>query len=595
MATISDLKSAPRNLPVPTGFLPEGVEESLFDANTLYLIKNALPELYYRIFLHLLYYATVDARTAMQPSLFEKTGEGQNEAIILYRSVAELAKSPHSPAASESYHKAILILEALHVLRRIFHRGFTEVRLPLGKREILIPALLLSLRELHGDEKRKGYRNVKVKQLARKVALRLQSGEFLAGIPRPPKAQDTVELKDMLIRLLLEHGITEAQIQQSRLGETCTAISQAMFAAKNGRVLGETGESVREGVRKAWGRKGDSFEKLEDSSILRDTTVQTEAPTSQEQTGEFLKKESPNNACPARTLRRRSPKKGDLDAIFGKESPESNRNLLFSAKTGDSLPGVSIIGSSSLVITHKGEKTLNDTALETPAYHDLRPHREIQEDVLWYQNRFDKGRGRRFPGSLYNVVKCTSPEIRHVAAIATHYYMVFRLPNGQTVKKPGAIFTKTCEMYRQPGAEIPNDIRAWAETGLSLDEIEVRLKQGIRHPGQLQLPLRGDDVALPGETVPGQEERDFAEPERYDLPVTPCPGAYDWMDEDEAKDLAARIEREKGHYCIQAEVFPGEEDGVFVVMTTWDGVEVVHQCPEEWITYFTGMKDYLEM
>jgi hypothetical protein len=587
MVTIStDRPIASQNLPIPLGFNPEGIEEGLFDENTLYLIKSALPETYYHVFLHLLYHATTDPRSTMQPSLFAQTGEGQNEAIILYRSVAELSKSPRSPAGPETYHKAILIFEALGVIHRTFHRGFTEVRMPLGKREILIPSLLRSLRELLGDEKRKGYRNVKVQQLARKVAKRLKSGEFLAGIPRPATSSAGLELRDLLTHLLREHGVTEAQVQQTALAQTCTLISQAMLAAKNGRVLAEVGESVRDATLRAWARPEDFQSHLGDSFTQEEAESQDEAVAGTGQEGEFLGEESPSSRCSARKSRGRRLKKGELDAIFGKVSPENEGTLLAAANSGDSLPAVSIIASSSQVITRNGEKTLIDAGQQTPAYVDPRPHREIEREALEYRNRFDKGRGRQWPGSLYNTVRSTPPEIRHLAAIATHYYMVFRLPNGEVVKRPGGWFTGTCKLYRQPGAEIPQDIRAWAETGLSLSEIEIRLRQGIRHPAQLQLPFGGSGVSLDQQAttqdgeVPGQS---------YELPAAPAP-TYDWMNQDEANDLRARIERERGHYPILVDVEPGEENGVFVVVTTWNGAEVIHHSAGEWATYFADVK-----
>jgi len=598
-----DAHPASRTLPIPTGFTPEGIHEGLFDENTLYLITHALPERYQQIFLHLLYYATADPKTTMQPSLFEATGESNGEAIILYKSVAELAKTPNSPAGPETYQKGIVLFEAINVVSRTFHHGYTEVRMPLGKREILLPALLLSLRVLHGDEKRKGYANPKVKQLARKVAKKLQSEEFVRGIPRPSSAQG-LELSDVLTTLLRAHGIADEQIKLETLARASQAITQALHTAIGGRVAGKRGESAKARVRKAWTRRGDSHRNMGDSASSHDTDPPSASLISEHTEGDSKGAESPDRFCSDRSRQSHRRKMGDLDAIFGPESPERWTNLLLSAQVGDSEPSLSIIVPSSLVITSNKEETIIDTIQHKPAYVDSRPHREIQRDAYGYQNRFDKGRGRQFPGSLMNTVKFTPPEIRHLAAIATHFYTTFRLPNGSVIKAPGGFFTNTCKLYQQPEADIPQEVRAWAATGLSLDEIEVQLKNGSRYPGQATFPWvtqDGDtDSSLDREGTRAREEALYDvtnQQERYELPIAPCRSftEYDCMDQDEAETLRVHIEQEGYPYQIHAWVESSDQKGIFLVITTWGGVEVVHRTMGEWDEYFAETKACLAL
>lgn len=601
--TSSEAHQSVNTLPVPTGFVPEGVDKALLDANTLYLIQEALPAKYQAIFTHLLYYGTTDPKTTMQRSLFEAIGEGNHEVIILYKSVDALSKSPRSPAGPETYHKGILLYEALKLIRRIFHKGYTEIRISLGNREIHVQALLQSLRQLHID-----YRNDKVQQIARKVAKTIRSGEFVTGIPRPSESIDQTdgELRGVLTKLLAEHGINESNIKQATLSETCTVIAQALQATKNGRVQALTGESAKARIRASWTKPGDSL--LQPGEFVAGSGTESHLPqdSSPDQKGEFVGKESPDQGTAGRQRRCHRPQKGDLDAIFGKESPEKDEKRRVEPFSGDSLPAVSIIVPYPNVITTKGSTTLIDTIQETPAYTDPRSHKEIQHDAQEYQNRFDKGRGRQWPGSLYNAVKLTPPEVRHPAAIATLFYMTFRLPDGSEVKRPGGLFTKTCERYRQPGAEIPQEIQAWAATGLSLSEIEIQIKNGNRHPAQPQLPFDADGrndltgLSLGQEAAATQREDGLAfesyQLERYEVPSTsrrPVVGRS-WMDQDEADDLRFRIERERGHYDIEAKVRPGRSDGVFMVLTTWDGAEVVQNNGAEWDDYFTSTRECLE-
>jgi hypothetical protein len=613
--------SASRGLPIPSDFAPEGIEERLVDENTLYLVRNALPEIYYQIFLHLLYYATTDPRSSMQPSLFAKVGGESGEAIILYRSVAELSKSPHSPAGPETYHKAILILEALKIIRRIFHRGFTEVRMPLGRREILIPALLRSLRELHGDEKRKGYRNVKVKQLARKVARRLQSGEFLAGIPHPgPRPLD---LKDVLTHLLLSHGIPANEIQPSRLSETCTVLAQAIRAAKNGRVLQDSGEHVRASTRAAWGRMGDSSDHAGDSSPQQGRAPSSDGAASQEHAGEFPVTESPALPLSCHRAPGRRRKKGDLDAIFGKESPETDENLPIVVDAGDSPPAVSMIalslrdsiGTNETIIDQRAGAS-TPAAVHPPGKRDRRPLEEIRREVKFYESFFDNGRSRHWTGSLFNMICETTPEARRQAAVGAIYYSYFPQPDGRKVYSPGGWFTSACRRYSESGGAVPLEVRTWSETNLPLKEIRRRIKEGSRLPEERALPweegeqeavARNDEMEfdacedLLGEQasgIVGRAEESFDDDAQtaYPLPVDPTRSYMaNWMDAVQAERLRDRILREGEVYRLCAVVRPGQGERCTVIVT-WPGhpgeIEIINE--EDWIGYFRDVKECLD-
>lgn len=493
---------------VPAGYCPEGIANTqmnkLFDENTCYLLQ-ALPKQYMAIFLHLIRYATLDARSSMQLSLFSAIGENNHEAIILYKSTSELAKTANSPAGPETYGKAILIFEALQIIRRKFHRGYTEIRISLGKREILIPAMLQSLRQLHTT-----YCNEKVKQLARKVASILKSGEFLAGIPRPATPPDA-ELRGILTQLLQDHGIDAQHIHQTSLAQTCAVLSKAMNVLKSGRVsapagdfipqasqpspkkkgdsLPQVGEFLPQPSQLLPGHTGDSFTILGDSSLVERNLSSAKPEMEETSLGDSHGKESPISAPKVSKRRQFSFRKGDLDTIFGKESPEFDQHSSFLSQKGDSLPHVSI-SASSLSNNYSLEKdTFIDALLpekeNTPKYVDTRSHAEIVREMEYYANLFDSGASRNWQGSLYKTIKETSPEIRRLAAIGAIYYREFRQADGSYVYAPGGWFTSACKRYRAPGAIIPAELRAWDQSGLALDEIEIQVKKEIRHPSQM--------------------------------------------------------------------------------------------------------------
>jgi hypothetical protein len=75
-----------QNLPIPTGFSPEGVEVTCADPATLHLTEHALPPKYRDLLAHLLLSATRDPKTTTHLSLFLAAGEANNEAILLIAS-----------------------------------------------------------------------------------------------------------------------------------------------------------------------------------------------------------------------------------------------------------------------------------------------------------------------------------------------------------------------------------------------------------------------------------------------------------------------------------------------------------------------------
>jgi len=240
-------------LPLPFGFTPEGVEIALIDQRTLSLVEHAVPG-GRDVFVHLLYYATISPQTTMQRSLFAATGESNDEAIALISSVEVLAKSPNSPFRSpDAYQRRLLALESLQVVRRIFHRSYTELRIPLRSRVLHIPSLLASLWELHEQ-----YKDEKVKQLARKVAKRLQTGEFLTSSPQNTSTTLDPELAPVLGVLdgmLKAHGLQE---DIALLTNACTIIAGLLLPEKYGQVGEKMGEFLatlgkrRPAARKKW-------------------------------------------------------------------------------------------------------------------------------------------------------------------------------------------------------------------------------------------------------------------------------------------------------------------------------------------------------
>ncbi len=594
LALRTSRSAASSHLPVPQGFLPEGGSERCIDQETLYLLKHALPPNYQGIFAHLLFYATLSPRTSMQPSLFHATGEANNEAIVLISSVDALAKSPGSPCGPETYHKGILAMEALKIIRRKFHRGYTEIRIPLGKREIHIPSLLLALRQLHDE-----YNNPKVKQLARKVARRLRSGAF-AGYITASATSVRPGIREILTRLLREHGVEDGKIRPIRLAEACEVISQAMLFSPDGRVPDqkeEFGVLTGKHIRSVTTQVGDSDDQLGESVDRQEATESYTFHPEVTVTGESVVQESPSTIHPGQNRCDRRSEKGNVAAIFRLESPAREQNLPLCHDLGDSNTSVSISVIPCNDIPSQENMTLIDTPAEPSPYVDSRPIEEIKRDAKEYESVFDNKSSRKWRGSLVKTVRETPPAIRHCAAVGTFLYSYFPQPDGTLVRIPGAWFTSACQRYRRPGATIPAEVRAWAETGLSLKDIEQALQQGFHHPAQATLPLEmASNVQTT--TCTGEHEPPMMVEPLAHLPIvsTPCASQQHsrlrtWMNEEEAVSLRARILRAGRPYGIGAEVAPGEQDGVFVVVTTWNGVEE-EMCNEaEWIRYFTETRD----
>jgi hypothetical protein len=606
---------ARQNLPVPDGFEPEGVAEACIDETTLYLVQSALPP---RIggrdlFVHLLYYATLDPKTTMQYSLFHATGEASNEAIVLITSVNALAKSPGSKCGRETYHKALLVIEALGVIRRIFHRTYTEIRIPLGKREIHLPTLLASLRHLHDE-----YRNPKVKQLAKKVAKRLQSGEFATFRTSEPVAV-MPELKQVLTTLLQRHGIKEGNIQTIPLHQACEIIAQLMLLdkvstpparlleAKGEFPAGATASTCRTGTR-----QGESNERQGVPVDPRGEKCLDLPSSSRVQGGEFAEGESPHVTRLSLDQHHRgsttSPStstKGDAVFLFSMESPKNAQSGSIGDVLGDSKATVSVSGPSFCDITHYEDTTLTD-GMTDPAYKDPRPLGEIQHEAASYALLFDGQANRKWMGKFVECIKKHPPHIRRLAAIDTLYHTYF--PDWRRKPySPGAWFNAACDRYAGADANISHAVRLWAETDCSFEEIERALQQGQHLPEAITLPLvkgRDEPTDFPKVHEPGALGRTGAWEAAKAGPVPMLAQGrrhvpHDsqlrtWMNKDAAERLLSRIQREGRLYGIQAVVRPGSRQG-FVVVTTWDGVSEEMASGAEWGRYFASVKECLSL
>ncbi len=385
---------------IPEGYAPEGISLTCLDKNTLYLLEHAIPSRLegLKIFGHLLYYGTLHPKTSMQHSLFQVTGETQDEVVILITSVDALAKSPGSPCAPETYLKVLLVLEALKIIRRKFHRNYTEIRVPLGKREIHIPSLLKALNLLHD-----GYRNKKVKQIAKKVAKHLQSDEFAKyqGTDLPTQiTPDLTPVAQILTSLLGEHGVESVNVP--RLAEACTLVSQAIQSGRGASKKGELVGQLKDGTLQISVKKGASSAQ---SGEFVEADKQLEVPhpdPSRTGTSEFEVKESPDlvnlapdSATDGREKRPLRVKRGNLQAIFTMESPEFASTSSVLAKLGEFNARVSIIGQYSGDITSNKEETIIDAASETRPYEDTRDIEEIRREVRLYESIFDNKRSRK--------------------------------------------------------------------------------------------------------------------------------------------------------------------------------------------------------
>jgi hypothetical protein len=477
---------ARQNLPVPDGFAPEGVAEACIDETTLSLVQSALPPCIggRDLFVHLLYYATLDPKTTMQYSLFHTTGEINHEAIVLIRSVDALAKSPGSKWGPETYHKALLVIEALGVIRRVFHRTYTEIRIPLGKREIHLPTLLASLRQLHDE-----YRNPKVKQLAKKVAKRLQSGEFATSRTPEPVAV-MPQLKQVLATLLQRHGIEEGNIQTIPLHQACEIIAQLMLLDKEGTrpagLLEAKGEFPTGATSNAWRtatRLCESNERQGGPVDPRGEKCLNLPSSSRGQEGEFAEAESPHvTRLPLDQHRRESTTppststKEDAVFLFSMESPKNAHSGSIRDVLGDSKTTVSVSGPSFCDITYHEDTTLTDRMTD-PAYKDPRPLGEIQREAESYALLFDGQGNRKWIGKFVECIKKHPPHIRRLAAIDTLYHTYF--PDWRRKPySPGAWFNAACDRYAGANANIPDPVRLWTETDYSFEEIESALQQG---------------------------------------------------------------------------------------------------------------------
>lgn len=596
---------------VPPGFAPEGVAPAVFDEQTLSLVHHALPANLQGVFAHLLYYATLDPRTSMQHSLFQVTGETRDEAIALISSVEALAKTPGSPCGPHTYLKVLLILEALKIIHRTFHRTYTEIHIFVGKRAIHLPALLEALRQLHTD-----YRDKKVRQLARKVAKRLKSGEFAASsaVPSATVSPGLEPVAEVLMTLLKEHGVGRVHVPS--LTEACDLIAQTLLAggrvpAKKGECIegrryqlhqpgtpsgdsiGLPGDSVAgmgRPSRKSRPKRGDLARESGDSMVQSAQEGVGESPQIDPLPGDSIAAESPTKAHSSRDRGTKRSKQRDSVAIFAMESPVPAQNGELSAQPGDSDQAVSI--SDHYLSLVEKERSLNDSLPECGAnspYRDTRPMEEIRAEARTYALFLDGH--ARWMGKLITCIRETPPEVLDLAMIDTLYHTYFPDFRGKP-QRPGAWFASRCTEYAQPGARIPEPVRQWADTGQSFQEIEEALRRGLHLPTEQFLPFgEGQDSSDRSANVPDEETMVYPESVSWTRPAPPGESLlYTHMDHQTAEILRERIITEGRSFGLEARVAPGERKGEALVVVTWDGVDVDIVSPGDWMRYFADTK-----
>jgi hypothetical protein len=590
-------------VPLPLGFTPEGVTETFIDPATIHLVEQTIPG-GRELLAHLLYYATVDPRTTMQRSFFHATGEANDEAIVLISSVEALAKSPNSPfRAPDACARRLVALEALKVIRRKVHRAFTEIRIPLGKRSIHVPSLLTALWEMHET-----YKDDKVKQLARKVAKQLKTGEFLtyAASTCMRVDQELVPVVGVLDSILQARGIKE---EASTLAEACNLIAGLLLPQKYGQVGEKVGEflaALSKGNRSSAKKAGES---VAQSGEFVEGALGDQVRAS-DQVGESVVTNSPEFAGAKRKRRACRVKTGEFQHLFATNSPEFEPFGRVAETMGESVAGVSISDHSSSSITSKRTESLNDSGTNEKAkqgeafpsvYKDTRPPQEIGRDAKKYADLLDGEGNYRWIGNLIRCIQNHPSYIRHLAVIDTLYHTAFPDWRGRP-KAPGAWFCKACDCFNAPGAKIPHEVRLWAETGLPYHEIDEALQRGQQTPMDLPLPLMSSDhdEELPGHGS-GQDSGSQQEAitpalagEQVSVHTSrPCTGLRTRMNASQAQELRQRIEREGAYYGISAKVQRGEQ-GSSVVVTTWDGVEEAHVNEAEWDRYFADVTSCLQ-
>lgn len=591
-------------VPLPHGYAPEGVSETIIDPATLRLIE-ILPG-GRELFVHILHYATLDPKTTMQRSLFHATGEGNNEAIVLIKNVEALAKSPNSPFKSpDAYDRRLIALETLKVIRRKVHRAsYTEIRISLGKRSIHVPSVMAALWNMHET-----YKDEKVKQLARKMAKQIKTGEFLsyAASTCMHIDQDLVPVMRVLDALLQARGIKE---EATTLASACHIIAQLMVPEKYGRADDAMGEFVAaiSGNRPSSAKKSGELPK-KSGELLGEVSGECEGAEigTLTQMGESVVTNSPEFAGVKRKRHICRRKTGEFQQLFATNSPDLAPFGRVAEEMGEFVAGVSISDHySPNNITSKETESLNDShdnshekqgEVVPSAYKDSRLIEEIRRDARKYADLLDGVGNYRWMGKLVRCVQNHPENIRHLAVVDTLFHSAFPDWRGKP-EAPGAWFCKAADRFDTESTKIPHEVKLWAETGLSYHDIDQALQQGRRTPMDHLLPLTdGDDeqqFPLEGEQEYDQQEPDVT-PSLESSPMRgsqSCSGLRTRMNRSQAEDLCSRILREGIRYGIVAEVRRGER-GSSVVVTTWEGTEETHMNEGEWDRYFKDMKSIL--
>ena len=607
--------------PLPEGFHPEGVGQNSIDSNVLYLVEHAIPTSLggLKIFAHLLYYATLDPKTTMQHSLFQATGEYGDEAIVLIHSIEALARTETSPCAPETYHKILLAFEAMQIIRRKFHRTYTEIRIPLRKQTIHIPSLLAGLQRMYkkyGNEKGTN----KFQKFSLRVAVRLKSGEFTRYESSGNVAYAHQVVALVLLNFLKEHHVKDVHVPS--LNEACELIA---LAAQSGRDGPQSSESFTLTNQRISAKVSESFTQWGElvAKASGDQTLTTE------ETGEFVGTDSPI-LPPSSTKKGKKGErtrsiclnKGEPEAIFVANSPEFANLERISAELGESVAAVSFIDHISLENITNNKDTMNDDpptdSTDSPVYKDSRPIEAIRHEAADLAERLDGSRSSRWFARFVKTIQIYPAHVRRLAEIDVLYHSAFPDYRGKP-ERPGAVFFKRCADYANPQFKIVDQVRQWDASSMSVQSIQQELQRGRPVPAAAMLPFL-DEQSVPVQPEEREEEREmqreceipyFQPPtQQVNSGIGPQSLLTMRMNQRQANLFCLQIRQQAQVFClqtrqqgliidIQAEVYPGDRDGEFVVVTIWreNGEEMEEKWvnASKWDTYFEQVKKcYLE-
>jgi hypothetical protein len=384
------------------------------------------------------------------------------------------------------------------------------------------------------------------------------------------------------------------------LNEACELIALAL---QKGRVGTKSGESVTQHSLRGTSEPSESVTQADE--FVEDTSE--DQLSDQEQLSEFVSNNSPDFpiACAKKSQKkgktRLRQKKGESETLFATNSPDRGH---LSTHLGESAAAVSFIDHLSLEnITNNGSITMNDAApspTHSPStYKDPRPIDDIRHDAADLAERLDGSRKSRWLAKLITCVQRFPPHVRRLAEIDTLYHSAFPDYRGKP-KVPGAWFAKRCEEYANPEWKTKNEIRQWNESGMDLMAIHQEMQRGRHTPIAMILPF---DAELE-DAVQSQRDNLDDGPARDVVPCSLGKGdtweqiqevlhhslLHTRMDQHQAEALCKHIRQEGLAFGIQADVYPGDHEGEFVVVTSWDGNEEEWTNASEWNRYFEKVK-----